>query len=255
MKAVCIYFMRHYNSSYLPSNHSLLSVKCPKELSSKSIQIPLNLDAFASSLLFSISFSTFSQNFAFYTDSSGQSCCNRCAGSSAMGRKSDLPDAHTTSGCAPVAIYWSVENGMMSGKATGTLDSSGPVTCIQAAAMMQRYYLSRYGSCIFLWNRLQTLILSFSFYRQASLVSFCNVQKLGSDPTRRLFHRKRAQKIRKYIIDICHERYPPEHSPVFLDALFLFYNGFMKRHGHQGLDVMGYRDTVYLRHRQGGQQR
>jgi len=47
--------------------------------------------------------------------------------------------ADTASGYALDALRWAVEKGIISGYGDGRLDPQGQATCVQAAAMLQRY--------------------------------------------------------------------------------------------------------------------
>ena len=63
----------------------------------------------------------------------------RYAGSPAVDHELTHPDAHKVSDYALDAMRWAVANGIITGKADGTLDPHGLATRAQVATMMARY--------------------------------------------------------------------------------------------------------------------
>lgn len=65
----------------------------------------------------------------------------RYAGSPAVTRSRAFSDSHLVSDYAADAMAWAVENGIINGRADGTLHPTGHATRAQVAAMVQRYCL------------------------------------------------------------------------------------------------------------------
>ena len=64
----------------------------------------------------------------------------RYAGSPATEYVLDYPDTAQVSGYAADAMRWAVENGILNGTSSGTLDPYGTATRSQMAAILMRYY-------------------------------------------------------------------------------------------------------------------